>query len=108
MKKICWFSKHPLLRVQKDALREMFGEDAAFEWDNRTFDDASIIKARFEGSGCDVLVAVAPLWTLVALWRAGLRPYYAKGERSHGKRWRFTHFELFDPNNVVGENPAHA
>ena len=74
--RIVWMSRHSPTTRQRQALATHFSNPLIFE-DNRTFDNADSIIARFRAISGDELVVVAPLALIRQLCRRGLHPIYA-------------------------------
>lgn len=75
--KIFWVSRHPPLPVQIKWLENRFGQ-VEIQRDSRTFSNAQQIKERFEHSGADELVVVAPLWVIYHLTELAIKPLWAQ------------------------------
>lgn len=78
--KIVWVSRHLLRRVQRGALRRMFGADVEVIEDPRPFDNAETIVQRVREGGYDDCIVVAPYSVLARMVDLGLRPLWAESE----------------------------
>lgn len=101
MKKVIWFSRHPVLPTQVAELKRLFGDDVQIVTDPRPFDSAEDIVRRFRAAGGDEMVVVAPLSVLGRLCDLGIKPLWAEMEQvppeqaevtAAGRHYRFVRF----------------
>ncbi|MFZ1987729.1 MAG: hypothetical protein WAV21_01710 [Minisyncoccia bacterium] len=100
-KKLLWVSQHLLSRVQRRALRDIFG-DYEIKSDPKPFEGARDIAARFRAGKFDEMIIVAPLTVLMALMREGIFPWIAVQDYSSGKG-RFRDFERVKKIEITTE-----
>ena len=105
MKKILWFSSHPIHKSQEVELKRLFGKDVKVDKVGTTFGDAKVIAENFFRKEYDWMVVVAPLSVIAIfcekkvpmLWAQSVEEndhtkidYY--GARKQG--YRFSHFKI--------------
>lgn len=76
-KKIYWLSRHDILPAQMEELKKVFGDDMTLIHDRDSFSDSKDIVDRFNKSGADELVIVAPLYVIYHVLQMGIKPIKA-------------------------------
>ncbi len=100
MKKVYWMSRHEPLPSQIAELRRLFG-DVEIITDPNPFDSADDIIRRYQQSGADEILVVAPLSVIAQLTQKGIKPLWAEMEvvdkdkaevEAAGRYYRFVRF----------------
>lgn len=77
-KKIMWFSRHDITPSELRELRRLYAPDVQIVKDPKPFSTADDVVRRYNISGADDLLVVAPLSVFAALCDRGIHPLYAK------------------------------
>ena len=108
MKKIYWVSRHEPLPSQLRELERLFGKVEILQ-DPRPFSSAEEIITRFQQSGADDMLVVAPLSVIAALVQRGIRPLWAEMKQVppenaevevQGRHYRFACFKRIKDINI--------
>ena len=78
--KILWLSRHEPLDSQRRELARLYGPGVQLIEDGRPFSDARDIFQRFQRSGAQEMVVVAPLSVIRELVKLGVQPLWAEME----------------------------
>lgn len=77
-KKIMWFSRHDITPSELRELHRLYGSDVQIVKDPKPFSTADDVVRRYNISGADDLLVVAPLSVFAALTERGIHPLYAQ------------------------------
>ena len=100
--KVYWLSRHAPLPSQEAELKRLFGDNVVIEQDPEPFSSVEDIISRFQASGADELLVVAPLSVIAQLVQRGIKPLWAEMEvvqnpdeaevEAAGRYYRFVRF----------------
>jgi len=109
-KKLYWVSRHEPLATQREALKRLGFDEVVM--DPQPFSSAEEIRTRFEESGCDDILVVAPLSVVQRLTELGIHPLWAEMEvvpegmgevKVNGRAYRFVRFRRIKAVEIIYE-----
>ncbi len=78
MRRVLRFTRHQTLPEEAAEIRHLFGQEVRIETDSRPFRDGREIRERFQRSGADDLLVVAPYGMLDQLTKSGIKPLWGE------------------------------